>query len=50
MIIRFPTAARWDHPVKVKAGPLRKLWWKLVGHRRKANVAKLRLDRARRYG
>lgn len=49
MIIRFPVAARWDHPAKSKHSFLRRLWWKLLGHRRRANVAKLRLDRARRY-
>lgn len=50
MIIRFPTAARWDHPVTPRAGWFKRLMWRWFGHRRRVNVAKLRLDRARRYG
>lgn len=48
-VIRFPTKARWDHDAKSEINWMRRLWWKLIGHRRRANVAKLRIDRAR-YG
>jgi hypothetical protein len=50
VIIRFPTSARWDHPVKPSASWLKRIWWRLFAHRRRVNVAKLRIDRARRYG
>jgi hypothetical protein len=50
-IIRFPTNARFSgEQMASRPGWLKKLYWKVFGHRRKANVAKLRLDRARRYG
>jgi hypothetical protein len=50
MIIRFPVTAKWDRPMATRTNVLKRLWWKLFGHRRKANMAKIRLDRVRRYG
>lgn len=51
MIIRLPTAARPNGgPMATRISFFKRLWWRMFGHRRKANVAKLRLDRARRYG
>lgn len=51
-IIRFPTSARLTsaEPMATRVSWFKRTWWKLFGHRRKANLAKLRLDRARRYG
>lgn len=45
--VKFPATLKWDHDAKSDASWLRRLWWKLIG-RRKANRAKLILDRARR--
>jgi hypothetical protein len=51
VIIRFPTSARLDgKPMATRVNVFKRIWWRLFGHRRRANVAKLRLDRARRYG
>lgn len=49
MIIRFPTSANLTGPMAHRVSWMRRTWWRLFGHRRKVNLAKLRMDRIRRY-
>lgn len=51
-IIRFPTNARFTgEAMATRPGLIKRLWWRLVGHRMtRASRAKIILDRARRNG
>ena len=48
-VIRFPTAARWDGEMAHRVSWMRRTWWRLFGHKRKAKMTELRMDRIRRY-
>lgn len=50
MIIRFPTNANLIQPMATKLPWWKAMWRRYFGHKRRANIAKLRIDRARRYG
>lgn len=52
-VIRFPAYADLREgtlPMAKQLGVFQRIWRRLFANRRRANVAKLRLDRARRYG
>lgn len=46
MIIRFPTSAKWDHPIEQRSWLQRLL--RLVMRRKRANMAKIRIARGLR--
>ena len=48
-VIRFPPVDL-RKPMATRLNIFQRLWRRLFANRRRANVAKLRLDRARRYG
>ena len=48
-IIRFPVAAKWTEPMATRLNIFQRVWRRWFGKHNRANVAKLRIDRARRY-